>query len=135
MFVSTGEGLLNSESIARLERLPKGRTLVRLMDGQSITLDQEYDDLVRRFGPVIPEVSGTKALFMGYEGGEFYHFVEPILGWIITALGPEPILTDGNDAPYLLFADGSVQQPFVGRFDSLDQAIQDYKQANPAKPR
>lgn len=135
MFVGYRGGLLNSVDISRVERSDRGGTTIYMRDGTAHFSDEDYDDLSLRLGPVISETNGTRAVTMGYFGGEFYHSTQPILGWTITASGPEAIIVDGGQAQFILFADGTVEQPHLASFDSLDDAIEDYKRQHPPKGR
>jgi hypothetical protein len=133
VFIATQNGMLNSDSIATIEPHVKGGSLIKLKDGTSQIADQDPDELSRSLGPVIPEMSGTKSLSMGFDGGEFFHFTQPVLGWVIAPLGPEPIVVGGAEVDYLLFADGTVEQPHLARYYSLDEAIEAFKRDHPGK--
>jgi hypothetical protein len=124
VFVSFDHGILNLNDVTKIERLPKGGTHFRLKDGNSATSAEEYERVVEGIGPVIPDATGTRALYIEIDDGVLYKSTEPVIGWVISASGPVALTPSGGRPDYLLYSDGSVEHLQMASYKSVDELVE-----------
>jgi hypothetical protein len=94
VFIETMRGdLINATDIVRISD-EKGATVADLRDGNAVKLGLKLDVVARAACQVLPAQPGFERLSARFGTDEVYFNREPVIGWRIEPLGPEPIVVD-----------------------------------------
>lgn len=134
-FVASEIGLINVDQIERIQKQKNGDALLILKD-ENVRAMLTFDDLEASLLPVVPNVSGIRAMNFVIEEDETHSpYFLPIIGWRVDSVGAHAIMAHYEDeATYLVYPDGQVQSYEFGMmFDSVEGAVADYRERQ--KPR
>ena len=126
-FVASEIGLINVDQIVRIQRLKNGEALLILKEDTAMA-KLPFEDLETALLPVIPNVTGTKAMnFMHLEDDTLAPYFVPIVGWRVDGVGAHAIMADYEEvASFLVFPDGRVQSDEFGMYDTVEAAVASY---------
>lgn len=127
-FIDTNIGLINLAHVVRIRKGDNGFAIIET-EAQTGTSLLTFEAIQSQLGTVIPNTTECEGLFLEMIRGEVVHSFAPIIGWRIGDSGPDPVMPSGDRCDYIVFPNGRVDQMGMTTFESVEDAIRDFRRS------
>lgn len=124
-FIRTSCGLINANSINRIEKTNSGYGRIYTDTIDTTSLDN-FDDLEDKLSVIVNNRTEIQAVKFHPSNDTFNYEVSPIIAWRITEYGPIPITLDATDVDAYLLPTGEVKLTDGTVYKNIDAARTEY---------